>query len=208
MSNYVLDAWERSPVMLEFEVGETKFEATFDARIDYREDYSADTPSYPIERDFDTTISTVNHQIGLNMNLFLTPYPVTWSSLFGRSVDMVKETIIRLYWIHSPVTVKTQDETYENMAIKSLTFTRSKDTGDSYEVSMTLVRIKTTKSAVVAIEDWYSPFFVGPMPVGMERPWELDARAAATPIPPQVSGGELKVTQVEEDDDPLRYVPF
>lgn len=135
---------ERLPVTIAVTLGGKQYEAMFDAHIDSKEDYSIDTPTYPIEKDFDTSISTLNHQIQLSMNLFLTPYPVTWASFFGRSIEAVKETLIRMYWLHYPVTIRTQDETYEHMAIKSMTFKRSADTGDAYDVSMTFVHVKPT----------------------------------------------------------------
>ena len=49
-----------------------------------------------------------------------------------------------MYWLHCPVTVKTQDETYENMAIKSLTFKRSEETGDAYDVNVVLTHVRIT----------------------------------------------------------------
>lgn len=136
---------ERYPVTISVTVNGTEHKAQFDAHIDSKEDYSVETPTLPIEKDFDTTVSTLNRQVQLTMNLFLTPYPVTWASFFGRSIEMVKETLIRLYWMHTPITVKTQDETYEDMAIKSMTFKRTSDTGDAYDVTMVFVHVKSTE---------------------------------------------------------------
>ena len=121
----------RLPVELIVTLDGQDFRALFDAHIDSKEEYSVNTPNYPVEKDFDTSISTINRQVQLTMNLFLTPYPVTWASLFGRSIEMVKETLIRMYWLHTPITVKKKDVTYESMAIKSLSFKRSEETGES-----------------------------------------------------------------------------
>ena len=134
----------RLPVSIVVSINDKEYAATFDAHIDSKEDYTVDTPTYPIERDFDTSISTLNRQVQLTMNLFLTPYPVTWAHFFGRSIEMVKETLVRMYWLHLPVKVITQDETYDSMAIKSITFRRSADTGDAYDVNVTLVHVDDT----------------------------------------------------------------
>lgn len=144
MSGYIASTGPRLPVSIVVSMAGKDFQATFDAHIDSKEDYTVDTPTYPIERDFDTSISTLNRQVQLTMNLFLTPYPVTWSHFFGRSIEMVKETLIRMYWVHYPVKVVTQDETYENMAIKSITFRRGTETGDAYDVNAVFVHVDDT----------------------------------------------------------------
>lgn len=144
MSNYIKSAQPRLPVEIIVTLDGKEFAALFDAHIDSKEEFSVDTPNYPIEKDYDTTISTINHQFQLTMNLFLTPYPVTWASFFGRSIEMVKEKLIRMYWLHTPVKVRTQDETYDSMAIKSLTFKRSGETGEAYEVTAVFVHVQPT----------------------------------------------------------------
>ena len=204
MSEYIRSRTPRLPVILEIEAGGTKFEAMFDAHIDSKEEYSVDAPSYPIERDFDTTISTVNHQVQIQMNLFLTPYPVTWASFFGRSIEGVKDTLIRMYWLHCPVTLKTQDETWNNMAIKSMTFKRSEETGDAYDVNIVFTQVRITANQYAGVSR-------GVMGSGGTPNAEPGISGGTQQDMPQgVSGGELAVEKSEDEewDDPLRYVIF
>lgn len=177
------------------ELGGKEYRAMFDAHIDSKEDFSVETPTYPVEKDFDTTVSTLNHQMQLTMNLFLTPYPVTWASFFGRSIEMVKETLIRMYWQHCPITVETQDDTYRDMAIKSLTFKRNSETGDAYDVAVTLVHVKPTVGKLAQ----YS------MGKPIKRDEEAEARIANKENGSIFNTGKL---EVEEKMDWTKNVPW
>ena len=186
---------ERLPVTFVVKLGDKEYRAMFDAHIDSKEDFSIETPTYPIEKDFDTTISTLNHQTQLMMNLFLTPYPVTWSSLFGRSIETVKDTLIRMYWQHCPITVETQDETYEDMAIKSMTFKRNSDTGDAYDVAVTLMHVKPTAGRL-------AQYAMGKQ---LKRDEEAQARIANKENGSIFNTGKL---EVEEKMDWAQNVPW
>lgn len=191
--NYLKTVGPRLPVEIVVKLGDKEYMAQFDARIDCKEEYSVDTPNYPVEKDFDTSVSTINHQMQLSMNLFLTPYPVTWASFFGRSIEMVKETLIRMYWLHYPVMIRTQDDTYESMAIKSISFKRNSETGAAYEVSVVFVHINMTSTEMVTR---------GRGVQGQGGIPEYDDEGI-------IDGGVLDVEESgEEWEDPLAYVPF
>lgn len=139
--------------------------AQFDALIEYSEEYGADVPSYPIDDDYTLDTATINKQTKLQMQFFLTPYPVTWARQFSGKIfgiqprvqiEEIKAALEKLHSSHRTVEIRTQETTYTEMAIRSISFTRSVETGDAYDVSASFVEVhKPERYEVVYVGDKY-----------------------------------------------------
>lgn len=128
--------------------------AIFDAYMHGSEESSIDTPTYPIDDDFDTQTSTMNKQVKLQMEFFLTPYPVTHQSLLqGRNVEEVKAVLAEIYQKHDTLNIVTSETTYTDMALRSISFKRSPETGDAYEVSASFVQVHRPERYEVMVID-------------------------------------------------------
>ena len=128
----------------------------FDALIESTETWEADVPAYPVEDGFEVSDTISLKQLTLNMTLYLTNTAVTWSR--HNSPSRVQDVIARLkkmYFDREPVTVSTSEQTYENMAIAVLDLTKTKETGSSREIPVTLREIRVTESRRTTIPDSY-----------------------------------------------------
>ena len=104
----------------------------FDALLDESRSLSADAPEYPVEDGFVVSDSIILKPYTLDMTLYLTDSPVTWRQRLGGGQGRVQDVIKRLedaYFAKEPVTVITSERTYSNMAITSITISKSLESG-------------------------------------------------------------------------------
>ena len=130
----------------------------FDALIDSDYTLEASIPEYTIEDGFIVSDAILLAPEHLEMTLFLTEKPVTWKKRHGSENGRPEEVIAKLkelYYEKMPVTVTTTDNTYTDMGISSVTFSKSTETGYAYEVPISLQRIRITTSRTTSIPDSY-----------------------------------------------------
>jgi len=130
----------------------------FDALIDETRTYGADVPTYPVETGFVVSDTIILQPLTLSMTLYVTNTPVTWRSRHGTSVSRVSDILKQLeqlFFTKKPVTVKTNDRTYTNMAITSITLTKNKETGPSREIPIEFQEIRVTEQRTTTIPDSY-----------------------------------------------------
>jgi len=130
----------------------------FDALMNEDLLLTADTPEYPIETGFVVSDSIILKPQVLNMTLFLTDTPVTWARRLGSGQGRVNSVIKRLgdaYFSRELVTVVTTDKTYVNMAITSITITKSTETGYAREIPISFKEVRVTKSSTTTIPASY-----------------------------------------------------
>ena len=92
------------------------------------------------------------------MTLFVTNTPVTWYNRHGGSqnrVDSVVKQLEELYYAGEPVTIVTSDATYSNMAIESITFSKSTEVGYAREIPISFKKIRVTSAKTTTIPDSY-----------------------------------------------------
>lgn len=126
----------------------------FDALIDSEEAHEADVPQYPTEKGFSVADNVSVNAMELSMTLYLTATPITWRSTHGTGEDRllsIPEKLITLYKQREPISVYTQDKTYTNMVIKSISIKRDADTGVAREIPVTFQQIDVTESETVTI---------------------------------------------------------
>ena len=131
---------------------------TFDALIDAEETWQSDVPAYPTEAGFEVSDTIIIRPLTLNLNVFLTNTPVTWKHLHDEGIYRVQDVIKRLkelYFKKAPVTVKTNDQDYENMAIVSIGLPKNVETGTSKLIPISLQQIMVTELQTAEIPASY-----------------------------------------------------
>lgn len=130
----------------------------FDALISQTDTLEATAPEYTVEDGFVVSDAIILNPEKLDMVLYITDTPVTWYSRHGSGQDRV-ETIVKqlqeLYFTAEPTTVVTSAKSYTNMAIESLSISKSVEIGYAREVSISFKKIRVTSAKTTTIPDSY-----------------------------------------------------
>lgn len=130
----------------------------FDALIDQTDTLEATVPEYTVEDGFVVSDAIILNPEKLDMTLYITDTPVTWYSRHGSGQDRV-ESIVKqlqeLYFTAEPTTVVTSAKSYTNMAIESLSISKSVEIGYAREVSISFKKIRVTSAKTTTIPDSY-----------------------------------------------------
>lgn len=130
----------------------------FDALISQTDTLEATVPEYTVEDGFVVSDAIILNPEKLDMVLYITDTPVTWYSRHGSDQDRV-ETIVKqlqeLYFTAEPTTVVTSAKSYTNMAIESLSISKSVEIGYAREVSISFKKIRVTSAKTTTIPDSY-----------------------------------------------------
>lgn len=130
----------------------------FDALIDEDRSLEATVPEYTVESGFTISDSVILGAEKLSMTLFVTNTPVTWAKRHGSNPSRVANVISKLeqlYFGRSPVTIITTDKTFTNMAIESIRFKKTLETGYSREIPISFKKIRVSKATTTTIPDSY-----------------------------------------------------
>lgn len=130
----------------------------FDALISESRTLEATVPEYSVETGFSVSDSIILSPEKLEMTLFVTNTPVTWYRRHGASqnrVDSVVKQLEELYFAKEPVTIVTSDATYTNMAIESMTISKSLEVGYAREIPISFKKIRITSAKTTTIPDSY-----------------------------------------------------
>ncbi len=130
----------------------------FDALIEESRTLEATIPEYSVEDGFSVSDAIILSPENLEMTLYVTNTPVTWYSRHGGDqsrVDSIIKQLEELYYAEEPVTVITSDATYTDMAIKSLTISKSLETGYAREIPISFRKIRVTKAKTTTIPSSY-----------------------------------------------------
>lgn len=130
----------------------------FDALITEDRGLEATVPEYAVEDGFAVSDTIIIGTETLSMTLYITDTPVTWFSRHGsgrgRTESIVKQ-LEELFYTKEPVTVVTSDRTYTDMAIETISFSKSVETGYAREIPISLRKIRITKARTTTIPDSY-----------------------------------------------------
>lgn len=130
----------------------------FDALITETRTLEATVPAYSVEDGFSVSDAIILSPEKLSMTLYVTNTPVTWLSKHGSDVsrvDSVCKKLEEIYYKGEPVTIVTSDATYTDMAIESIGFTKSLETGYAREIPISFVKIRVTTAKTTTIPDSY-----------------------------------------------------
>lgn len=130
--------------------------AVFDALMKSTDGYSSTVPSYPTEPGFQVSDSIIIESPTLSMTLYLAKNPITWKNSNGiNRVEHHVAMLENLYFAKSVCTVSTTEKTYTNMAIESMSITKSEELGYDKQVEISFKKIIVTSSQLVSIPDSY-----------------------------------------------------
>lgn len=130
----------------------------FDALISEDNTFTANVPQYAVEDGFSVCDTIILEAEALSMVLYLTPTPVTWYKSHdpGESrVNNVIKKLKELYYAKEPVTITTSDSTFTDMAIESLTLSKSANVGYAREIPISFKKIRKTASKTTSIPASY-----------------------------------------------------
>lgn len=130
----------------------------FDALISEDHGFEATVPEYAVEKGFSVSDAIIIGAETLSMTLYVTDTPVTWLSRHGAEqgrVDRVCKQLEELFYTAQAVTVVTSDRIYTDMAIESLTISKSLDIGYAREIPISFRKIRITQAATTTIPDSY-----------------------------------------------------
>lgn len=130
----------------------------FDALIDETRTLEAAVPEYAVEKGYMVSDSIILSPEKLAMTLFVTNTPVTWRTRHGINPGRVAEVVKKLeelYFAKEPVKIVTSDAVYTNMAIESLTISKTFEVGYAREIPIAFKKIEVTKIATTTIPDSY-----------------------------------------------------
>ena len=128
----------------------------FDALISQSQSFEARVPEYSVEEGYVVSDTVMLGSENLSMVLYLTDTPVTWHS--RHSAGHMNEVINKLkeaYYNKKPVTVITSDETFTDMAIESISLSKSLDNGYAREIPITFRKVRVTSIKTTTIPAEY-----------------------------------------------------
>ena len=130
----------------------------FSALMELSATLTADTPAYATESGYSVSDHTQIRPLELSMIVMLSPTPVTHRIRhgFGQAmVDYARKRLEDLFFSKTPVTVITNDKTYENMAIISIVLSKTSDSGSAMEIPISFQQVNVAESMTVTIPDSY-----------------------------------------------------
>lgn len=130
----------------------------FDALLNMSYAMEASSPDYVVESGFTINDSIILSAEVLDLTLFVSDRPVTFKSRFGSGdgrVDQVVKALKDLYYEKELVSVTLSDSQYDDMAITSLTISRTNELGYAMEIPITLKHVRSTESKTTAIPASY-----------------------------------------------------
>lgn len=130
----------------------------FDALISSENTLEATVPEYAVEDGYSVSDNIILGSETLKLVLFLTDTPVTWRRRSGHGKGHV-ETVIQklrdLYYDRELCTVRTSEKTYTDMAIESLTISKSLEVGYAREIPISFRKVRITETSTTIIPDDY-----------------------------------------------------
>ncbi len=130
----------------------------FDALLNMDYAMEASSPDYVVESGFTINDSIILSAEILNLTLFVSDRPVTFKGRFGSGngrVDQVVKALKDLYYKKELVSVTLSDSQYDDMAITSLTISRTNELGYAREIPITLKHVRSTESKTTTIPASY-----------------------------------------------------
>lgn len=167
----------------------------FDALISEDKALTANVPQYAVEDGFSVCDTIILEAEALSMVLYLTPTPVTWYKSHGPGESRVNNVIKKLeelYYAKEPVTVTTTDSTYTDMAIESITISKSAEVGYAKEIPISFKKIRKTASKTTSIPTSYGKSGATGENAGTANTSTGTAADAGTNTSSSTTGGDSK----------------
>jgi hypothetical protein len=127
----------------------------FNALMDMSQNFTAEVPSYPTEQGFKISDSIICNPLEMDMTLFTSDMPITFTGSDVLTVDEVVSSLKSVYFSQEPVTLQTPEGIYENMAITSFTIIKTPDLGNAKEIPISFRQIKIVDTKTTYIPESY-----------------------------------------------------
>lgn len=133
----------------------------FDAHISSNENLTSDIPRYPVEDGYEVSDTIILKPLELEIVVYVSNTPVTHLRRFGgpqkvkNRVDDVISKLKQMRDSRKLVTITTNDATYKNMGLETLTITKSIETGYARQIPMTFREVIITSTAAVDLPAEY-----------------------------------------------------
>jgi hypothetical protein len=130
----------------------------FDALLDDGRTLPNSVPSYPVEDGFSISDTIIHSPQTLAVTVIITDAAVTHKSRgHGGAgwVARVTKQLEDLYWSGEPVTVKTPDKTYTEMAITDISISAYEGNGYAKQIAINFQKIEVVSSKTTTIPDSY-----------------------------------------------------
>lgn len=133
----------------------------FDALITSSESLAADIPQYPVEDGYEVSDTMILKPLSLEITVFVSNTPLTHLERFGGAekcrtrVDDVVAQLKQMRAGRKLVTITTNDATYRNMGLESMSIAKSLETGYARQIPMTFKEVIITSTQTVAVPASY-----------------------------------------------------
>ncbi len=133
----------------------------FDALITSSESLAADIPQYPVEDGYEVSDTMILKPLSLEITVFVSNTPLTHLERFGGAekcrtrVDDVVAQLKKMRAGRKLVTITTNDATYRNMGLESMSIAKSLENGYARQIPMTFKEVIITSTQTVAVPASY-----------------------------------------------------
>lgn len=133
----------------------------FDALISSSESLAADIPQYPVEDGYEVSDTMILKPLSLEITVFVSNTPLTFLDRFGGAekcrtrVDDVVAQLKKMRAGRKLVTITTNDATYRNMGLESMSIAKSLENGYARQIPMTFKEVIITSTQTVAVPASY-----------------------------------------------------
>lgn len=141
--------------------------------------YSSDVTENPVEDGFPVHDHVVCQPIKLSMVVTVSPLPVTWYEKFGVDVGRIDDAASKLEQIYKerqPITIITNEKTYENMVMTECKISKNKDDGKVLKIPLEFLQIRKVEVQTTDIPEEY----VDALTAGQAGATEQDAGTVET----------------------------
>ncbi len=128
-----------------------------DALLEESRELRASVPEYNVEDGYSVSDSIQLAEETLNMTVVVTQTPVTWKDRHSGSNhrDDVIQQLENMFYSRKTCTIVTTDRTYTDMAMESITLSKSTDSGSSREIPLSFRKVNVTEVAVTTYPGGY-----------------------------------------------------
>ncbi len=130
----------------------------FDALISSEYTLEATVPAYAVEDGYAVSDTIILNPEKLQMVLYLTNTPVTWYAKHGNDpnrVETICNRLEELYFSRALVQVITSEKTYDDMAIESITISKTVEDGYAREIPISFCKVRKTTAQTTTIPSSY-----------------------------------------------------
>ena len=135
---------------------------TFDALVSESVTAEAEITTNPVEQGVDVSDNIVIQPLSFRLEAIISDTPLSYTETFNKIVDFVKgnkhekpsvkawNELLKLQADRKPFTYQNNLKKYDNVAIKSLSYTQDKDTFNILSFTATLQEVPTVASQAVS----------------------------------------------------------